>query len=198
MTLVDTAGLREAQRRDRGRRRATRAAGAAGRRAHARRRSTARRPLTDDDRALLIGDAGAARIVVVSKSDLPRAWAPARCSDAGDDVRRRSRRSTGDGLDRLRAAIVAALTEREELRDPPAISNVRHLALVDEARGLPSSARDAGARRRRDRRAGAGRSRRARADALEEITGRRTADDLLRHIFSEVLHREVDQAVDLT
>ena len=89
---------------------------------------------------------------------------------------------TGDGLDALRAAIVAALVEREELRDPPAISNIRHLALVDEARD---------ARRARANAAlGAGATEElvltdlaAARHALEEITGARTADDLLAHIF---------------
>jgi tRNA modification GTPase len=88
---------------------------------------------------------------------------------------------TGAGVDALRRRLIAALTDREELRDPPAISNVRHLALVDDARRALERAG-------RSLHAGAteelvlveiGTARRA----LEEITGRRTPDDLLEHIF---------------
>jgi tRNA modification GTPase len=91
--------------------------------------------------------------------------------------------TTGAGIDTLRAALVEALTDREELRDPPAISNVRHIALLEDAH--THLERAAGAAR-------AGNAtpeeflltdlQQARA-SLEEITGRRTTDDLLRHIF---------------
>jgi tRNA modification GTPase len=89
---------------------------------------------------------------------------------------------TGAGLPAFRDRLAAVVAAREDLRDPPAISNVRHLALVDEARDAMGQAARAVA-------AGAteelvltdlGRARRA----LEDITGRRTTDDLLGHIFS--------------
>jgi tRNA modification GTPase len=85
-------------------------------------------------------------------------------------------------LPALRASLVRALTDRESLRDPPAISNVRHLTLIDRAIDAAMNAAEALA-------AGAteelvlidlGRAR----QALEEIVGRRTTDDLLAHIFS--------------
>ena len=73
------------------------------------------------------------------------------------------------------------LVEREELRDTPAISNVRHLALVETARAAVGAAIAA---------LGAGVTEElvltdlaAARHALEEITGARTADDLLEHIF---------------
>ena len=136
-------------------------------------------PLSDDDRILINRTRDAAAIVVLTKTDLPAAW-PRREIDPAGAVEVSAR--SGHGLDDLRAAIVAALTEREELRDPPAITNVRHLALVDRAIDAVRRARSqlesgateeivlveiAAARR-----------------ALEEITGTRTPDDLLRHIFS--------------
>jgi tRNA modification GTPase len=91
--------------------------------------------------------------------------------------------TTGVGVDRLREGIVRALTDREELRDPPAISNARHIALLESARTNLDRAADAAA-------AGVQTPeeflladlQQARA-LLEEITGRRTTDDLLQHIF---------------
>jgi tRNA modification GTPase len=77
---------------------------------------------------------------------------------------------------------VAALTDQDDLRDAPPISNVRHLALVDRAR----DALDRAARALHDGAteelalADIGSARRS----LEAITGRRSADDLLRHIFA--------------
>jgi tRNA modification GTPase len=123
----------------------------------------------------------APRVVAISKSDQPRAWAPrevdAELTEATDVSV-----VTSDGLDALRRRLVSALTEREDLRDPPAITNVRHLTLAREAASLVARAHDAllagtteellladlGAARR----------------SLELITGRRSPDDLLHHIFA--------------
>ena len=121
-----------------------------------------------------------ARLVVISKSDLPRAWDLAEMSLEPTDVVETSA-STGAGLDALRRRVVAVLTDHEELRDTPQISNVRHLALVNDAlvsleradAAMVSGATEelvlidlASARQ-----------------ALEEVTGHRSADDMLRHIF---------------
>jgi tRNA modification GTPase len=93
---------------------------------------------------------------------------------------------TGAGLDELRRAIVDELTDGSSapLRDRPAITNVRHIALVQRAHEALERARAAAS--------AAGGAlpeefvladlQQARA-ALEEITGRRTPDDLLTHIF---------------
>ena len=90
---------------------------------------------------------------------------------------------TGEGLDELRAAIVNAL-DVDPRRDPPAITNVRHIALLERARSALERARAAASAPEgalpeefvlldlQDARA-----------ALEEITGRRTSDDVLAHIF---------------
>jgi tRNA modification GTPase len=88
---------------------------------------------------------------------------------------------TGAGLDVLRERIVAALGARDDWRDVPAISNVRHLTQIDralEAFDRVDEAIDAGGTEElilaeiADARA-----------ALEAITGRKTPDDVLRHIF---------------
>src|SRR5581483_7478618 len=86
---------------------------------------------------------------------------------------------TGQGMDARRRAIAAAL-DVDPRRDPPAITNVRHIALVERAHAALMRARTAcGAPEEfvlADLQA-------ARA-ALEEISGRRVTDDLLAHIFA--------------
>lgn len=179
LTVVDTAGLREA--RD-----AIEAEGV--KRARDAQEIAALKlividgsqPIADEDRAL-VADAVAPSLVVASKADLERAWS---AGELGEHASRVVPVSvvTGAGLADLRHRMAAALTDREDLRDPPAISNVRHLSLVDDAL-------DAMTHAERALNAGAteelvlaefGRARRA----LEEITGRRTTDDLLARIFA--------------
>jgi tRNA modification GTPase len=117
--------------------------------------------------------AKAVHVVVQGKSDLGR---PAR----GVPVSA----VTGEGLDDLRGTIVAAVAAVEPLSDPPAITNTRHAALLERAGQALSRAREAagpadGALSEefvlidlQDARA-----------ALEEITGRRTPNDVIAHIF---------------
>jgi len=178
ITLVDTAGLRES---------ADRVEAEGIHRARAALTVAAltvvvidgSQPLCDDDRGVL-ESVRAPRVIVASKSDRPRAWRASELGAGGELVLDVSA-VTGAGLDVLRADIVAALVEREDLRDPPPISNVRHLALVESCAASLERARvalatgvteelvltDLGAARR----------------ALEQITGHRTADDLLKHVF---------------
>src|SRR5260370_536073 len=63
-------------------------------------------------------------LTVASKADLPAAW------DSGDAVAVSAR--TGAGLDELRRRIAAAL-DVDLLRDRPAITNIRPIALVEAA-----------------------------------------------------------------
>jgi tRNA modification GTPase len=92
--------------------------------------------------------------------------------------------TTGAGLDDLRRAIVSAL-DFDPVRDRPEITNARHIALVERAHDALTRARDAALA------AGGALSeefvladlQEARA-AFEEITGRRSPDDLLAHIFT--------------
>jgi tRNA modification GTPase len=115
-------------------------------------------------------------LYIANKADLPGAW-------SGRDVVEVSA-LTGEGLDALRARMAAAL-DVDPLDDPPAMTNVRHIALVQRADEALRRARDAA------RCAGASLSEEfvladlqdARA-ALEEISGRRAPEDLLAHIFS--------------
>jgi tRNA modification GTPase len=138
-------------------------------------------PLTQEDELLLAETANANRIVVFNKSDLRRLQSAAtqtvdRCASIVVSA------LTGDGFEALRSAIASALVGEERLRDVALISNARHIALLEHCRASLAAARDAvetanvpeeflltdlqAARTR-----------------LDEIVGRRTSEDVLRHIF---------------
>jgi tRNA modification GTPase len=116
-------------------------------------------------------------LCVANKSDLPAAWT--------DDRAVAVSATAGDGLNLLRRRIAAAL-DVDPLRERPAMTNVRHLALVDRAHAALSRARTAALAEGvslpeefvladlADARA-----------AFEEISGRRAPEDLLEHIFSK-------------
>jgi tRNA modification GTPase len=179
LTLVDTAGLREA--RDEveaeGVRRAQQAQQVASLTlvvvdGHV--------PLTPAAREV-IAAATAPKLVVRSKSDLAPAWTAEDAGLPAGDVIAVSA-ITGAGVDTLTARIAGVLTAREDLRDPPLISNIRHLALVQDARESVARAAQALTDGITEELVltDLGRAR----TALEEITGRRTVDDLLIHIFT--------------
>ncbi len=143
----------------------------------------ASRPLDDGDRDLLDETSASPRVVVGNKSDLPPAWA---ATDIAAPVAVVSAK-TGEGLEHLRAEIRRALEggKSATLRDSAAVTNVRHAVLLERARAALRRASEAVE-------APGGPVaeefvltdlQEARA-ALEEVTGKRTSDDLLRHIFS--------------
>ena len=173
ITLVDTAGLRahavdavehEGMRRTRG------AVAVADLLLVVLDRS---RPLDVEDDDLLDETQSRPRVLVASKSDLAAAWDRTDVvlvSAAGDD-----------GLDDLRVRIVAALGSENE-NETPAVTNLRHVALLERAHAALQRAEEA-ARARAPEEFVAADVSEARA-ALEEITGRRTVDDTLAAIFS--------------
>jgi tRNA modification GTPase len=159
VTLVDTAGIRDAD--DRVEREGVARARQSIDVAHV------TLVVVDEDEPIVLGNSN--YLVVQSKADLGR---PAR-GIAVSAV-------TGEGLNDLRHAIADAL-DVEPHRDPPAITNVRHITLLERAHTALRRARTAcGAPEEfvladlQDARA-----------ALEEIAGRRATDDLLAHIFSK-------------
>jgi tRNA modification GTPase len=143
-------------------------------------------PLTADDERL-VADVTEPRIVVVNKTDLvgvsqglPSSPRLRRTLCSAPIVRVSA--TTGAGMDDLRSAIVTTLAGDDEWRDTPMVSNQRHLLCAETARdavGRASAAIDAGATEEivlaelADAR-----------EALEALTGRRTTDDMLAHIFS--------------
>jgi tRNA modification GTPase len=90
---------------------------------------------------------------------------------------------TGAGVDDLRTAIVAALTGCDSLRDTAAISNTRHIGLINAARTNLVAAREAAAAGDTPEEFVLTDLQAARAH-LDEIVGVRTSEDLLRHIFA--------------
>ena len=178
VTLIDTAGLRETAdvvERE-GVDRARQAAGVAALLLVVLDQSE---PLRDDDRRILNETRGRDRIVVRNKIDLRRAWSDDEIGDRMTDVSA----STGAGMSELRTLIVRELTGRESLRDAPAVSNVRHIALLERAREhLAHAAAAAGDGARMPEEFLLTDLQQARA-AFEEVTGKRTTDDLLHHIF---------------
>jgi tRNA modification GTPase len=168
VTLVDTAGLRESAD-------PIEAEGV----------SRSRRSLDVADLVLQVvvddepQDVDNKQLVVWNKSDL--ACAP---SD-GKPIRVSAK--TGEGLDGLRRVIAAALLDEPTpfSRDRPEITNVRHIALVQCAHDALERARHAASSA-----GGALPEEFVLADlqdaraTLEEITGKRTSDDVLAHIFS--------------
>ncbi|MBI2835706.1 MAG: tRNA uridine-5-carboxymethylaminomethyl(34) synthesis GTPase MnmE [Acidobacteria bacterium] len=134
----------------------------------------ASRALDDEDRALLGATAAVRRAIVANKIDLGRVWhlTETDCVTA---------LTKGIGLADVRTVLRDRLASGEVLRDAPAITNARHIELLrgaDESLArAESAAREAapeefvladlqGAR-----------------EALEEITGQRTSEDLLASIF---------------
>ena len=116
-------------------------------------------------------------LCMANKTDLPAAW--------HDDDTVGVSTVDGAGLEELRRRIAAAL-DVDPLRDRPAMTNVRHIALVDRAHQALTRARAAALAE------GGSLSEEfvladlteARA-AFEEVSGRRAPDDLLEHIFSK-------------
>ena len=136
------------------------------------------RPLTNDDRELLGVTRARPRVVVWNKIDLPPSQpiepldpGRGRCDFGGDGRRARS----FDRRDRV------SLGAAETLRDRPQVTNVRHTMLLERAREALTP------RRRRARVKDLRRISPARSSGsrrrTQEITGKRTTDDLLRHIF---------------
>ena len=135
------------------------------------------RPLGEDDRRVLDETSLRPRVIVANKSDLPPAW-PTGAVDGAIELSA----ITGEGLDALRRALFARMAGDEPRRDTAAITNLRHVNLVKHA--FDSIERAAAAARSgtpeefvladiHDARA-----------RLEEITGARSTDDVLRAIFA--------------
>ncbi len=139
------------------------------------------RPLADEDRAVVARAAGARAVMVATKADLPAAW-PA--SDLGVEALAVSA-ATGAGIKELVAAVGGWLDDGVVGADHVLITNARHRALLAAALMHVAHAGDQFAASQ-----GALPEEFVAADvqqalaALDEVTGRRTPDDLLHEIFS--------------
>ena len=133
------------------------------------------RPLDECDTEILRDTSNAKRVIAANKCDM------------GEDLDSgflRVSAKTGAGLDRLREELLRVL-DAEPTRDRPAITNLRHVTLLDTARDALMRAHAAIDSH------GSGVSEeflladlQDARNALEEISGRRAPEDLLAHIFA--------------
>lgn len=135
--------------------------------------------LSDTDLFLLNEAPAGRRVVAINKGDLKRGFSSAVVPPDGVVVSA----TTGEGLDELRAQIVREVSSQDDLRDSPTLTNLRHITLsqsaLDAARAA-LAALDHGATEELllvDLHAA--------RHSLEEITGTRSIDDVLLHIFTK-------------
>jgi tRNA modification GTPase len=138
-------------------------------------------PLTEDDRALIDAAAVGKHVIAINKADLP-------CGVAQSEMRWPSVRvsvsaKTGEGIDQLRRAIQSQLVRAgAETTDGVTVTNVRHQVALDRARESLVQAKGSVASGMADELVSV--DVRAAADALGEITGAITTDEILEKIFS--------------
>jgi tRNA modification GTPase len=177
--LVDTAGLRDAVDvvEQEGVARARRAAADADLTLIVLDRS---RELSAEDRALIDAKPARARIVIANKKDLPAAWRVDRES-IGEAIEVSS--LTGEGLGRLIDALASALGDRSDTRDEPLVTNVRHIGLLESTHHALDRACEVLTHESNTSEEFILADLQEASSYLQEITGKRTTDDLLRHIF---------------
>jgi tRNA modification GTPase len=139
-------------------------------------------PLIPADEQLLAETATANRIVLSNKRDLccNRSFVESGSKVVPPIVQVSA--LTGDGFDRLHQAISRALLGEEPLRDTAPISNTRHISLLEQCRRSLVAARDAATAANVPEEFLLTDLQAART-CLDEIVGRRTSEDVLRHIF---------------
>ena len=135
-------------------------------------------PLTDADHQLIAETTGRRRVVAGTKADLPQGWQ----WDADADSFVSTSAVSGLGIDRLRNLLVFDDGGSETDMDRPAVTNIRHEKLL-------RTAREAIARSLQGMASGATEEmllvdlHDARTQ-LELVTGTRSVDDVLNHIFA--------------
>ena len=147
------------------------------------------RPLEKEDAELIADTATLTRLLVINKTDLPPAWTEVEGNrgtalDNGDNAISVSLlEDSPDAATRVFAAITKTLLAGEELRDPPAITNLRHIELLEQAQGALLRAADAADAKSPEEFLLSDLVDAQRA--LGAVTGQRTPDDVLNRIFSE-------------
>lgn len=131
-------------------------------------------PLTRDDEKLLEQTGAARRVIAANKVDAGRAaaWPGAIAVSA----------RTGEGIADLRRAITCAIAGQDGLRETAAVSNLRHVALLEEARDHLSRARTGAEAEATPEEFLLVHLQEART-RFDEVVGRRTSEDVLRNIF---------------
>ena len=130
--------------------------------------------LSPEEQGWLAQPTSSKRLLVACKSDRERKWdvSNAVCVSALTDC----------GLGELREAMVRALTDEDCLRDSAAVSNLRHIALLSEARTTLARARTAVVEERVPEEFVLVHLHQVRA-ILGEVVGATASDAVLEHIF---------------
>ena len=137
--------------------------------------------LSDDDRKLIDQAAGGKHLIIINKADLPMRVGPLGLTTGTAALSLSAK--TGEGIDTLRAAIRAQLIEGgADAADGVIVTNVRHQAALDRAGGSLVQARESVAAGMANELVAV--DLRAAADALGEITGAITTDEILKQVFS--------------
>ena len=133
-------------------------------------------PLTTDDRRLLAETMSQPRVIVANKIDLGETHRIAGALAVSA--------TTGEGLDHLRCALVRELTGDEGPRESPAVTNVRHISLLEGAAESLVRVVNALAAGDVPEEFLLSDLQAARAH-FDEVVGVRTSDDVLNHIFEK-------------
>jgi tRNA modification GTPase len=137
--------------------------------------------LTEDDRRLIDEASVGKHMIVINKADLPRMIAPP--AMGSDTVCVALSAKTGEGVEDLRVAIRSALVGGgADTTDGVMVTNVRHQAALERAMESLSQAKRSVGQRMADEFVAV--DVRAAAEALGEITGAITTDEILEQIFS--------------
>jgi tRNA modification GTPase len=183
ITLVDTAGLRSSddEVEAEGIRRAQRAVDVAAVTVFVLDRSA---PIEAVHRELLSQVTRGPAVLAANKSDLPGRWAVGAVAASASVPWVETSARTGEGLSALRDALGVALGLSRLEQDPPRVTNVRHIALLREAvAGLEAVLNDLagldGPPPEEVLLEGLSSAR----GTLEQISGVRTPEDVLAHIF---------------
>ena len=139
------------------------------------------RPLEEEDWAVLEESAASRRLIAVNKVDELASWPRGLLALEAETAVVEVSARTGEGIDRLRAVLRDVLTNGEALRDTPAVANSRHIGLLERGGKALAAAEDAAATGAAEEFVLADLQRAC--AALDELTGKRTPDAVLRHIF---------------
>lgn len=137
--------------------------------------------LTEEDAAIVDSTRDRRRVIVVNKADRPAAWP--RASIAGGERAPGVSATHGEGVADLRATLAAACgSAGVERDDDVSVTNMRHVRLLEAVAEAIDRALT-GAREARSEEFLLADLHEARS-RLENITGSRTSEDILRHIFA--------------
>lgn len=136
-------------------------------------------PLTADDWTALRAARRPPTLLVANKADLPSAWIDLPIGDQPPVV---VSAATGEGLGDLAARIRETLGQASETREDPLVTNVRHQALLQQA-GVALQRASQALHTTEVTEEFVLADLQEAAAHLQEVSGRRTTEELLQHIF---------------